>query len=235
MAHADAAAIRKFVQARGIEALVHFTRVTNVPGILEHGLLGRETLVRRGLQSRSNDNYRYDGAPDAVCASVSFPNYKMFYALQKRNPDADWAVLRINPAVLWEQPCAFCTSNAAASTVTSIPLVDRMGLAALEAMFGEVRPDVSRAQLRIPESYTTDPQAEVLILAPVEPGYVHQIGLNISNTINNFEEMRQAIEPLLKKANFEDDASLFTYRKDYEYWRRPDAPTVDFDDFEISF
>jgi len=233
MARAKNAAIRRFVQSRGIETVVHFTRVSNVPGILEHGLLGRETLARRGLPSVSNDSYRYDGTPDAICISISFPNYKMFYALKQRNPDTDWAVLRLDPAVLWELPCAFCRSNAGASTVSSIPLADRMGLPALKAMFAEVRPDVSRAQLRIPDNYPTDPQAEVLILAPVALGYVHRIDLNVA--VNNFEEMSELLGPLLEKVDFCFDASLFTYRKDYDRWRKPEVQWPDFDDSDIPF
>lgn len=98
----DHSEIRKFVESRGITSLLHFTKVANVPGILSHGLLGRKTIARRGLDAEFNDQYRYDNAADAVCASISFPNYKMFYSLQLKNSDEDWVVISLHPKILWK-------------------------------------------------------------------------------------------------------------------------------------
>lgn len=91
--------IQNFVESRGIKSLLHFTKVTNVPGILKHGLLGRVSIASRNLNAVFNDQYRHDHAPDAVCASISFPNYKMFYSLQQKNLEEDWVVLRLSPDV----------------------------------------------------------------------------------------------------------------------------------------
>jgi hypothetical protein len=154
----DASEIRKFVESRGITSLLHFTKVVNVPGILAHGLLGRQTITSRDLKAEFNDQYRYDKTPDAICVSISFPNYKMFYSLQQKNLKVDWAVIKLSPRILWEIPCAYCASNAASSRVTSISLKNRMGLKALKSVF-EDTPPINRASLEIPDEYTTDPQA----------------------------------------------------------------------------
>ncbi len=223
----DADKIKEFVESRGIKSLIHFTRVVNVPEILKHGLLGRESIANKGLCASFNDQYRYDNAADSVCASISFPNYKMFYSLQKRNLEEDWVVLRLDPKILWEIPCAYCFSNAASSGVAKIPIENRMGFQALASMFEDFPPNTMRSNLRIPREYTTDPQAEVLILAPVDPSYILDISVNGKNKIKDIETMRKLFEPFYGKFKFTHDESLFTYRKDYEHWRRDQLSTDD--------
>ena len=236
--HQDASEIKKFVESRGIMSLLHFTRVANVPEILKHGLLGRESIVTRGLSASFNDQYRYDNAADSVCASISFPNYKMFYSLQQRSLDDDWVVLRLNPKILWEIPCAYCFSNAASSKVTKIPIEERMRFKALASMFEDIPPSIMRSSLGIPDEYTTDPQAEVLVLAPVDPSYILDINVNQKNKIKDMETMQNLFKPFSNRFKFQHDGSLFTYRKDYEYWRRDqfssDDLSIDFEDiFDI--
>ncbi len=218
--HQDASEIKNFVESRGIKSLFHFTRMANVPAILKHGLLGRETLVTRGLNAGFNDQYRYDNAADSVCASISFPNYKMFYSLQQQNLEDDWMVLRLNPKILWEIPCAYCFSNAASSKITKIPIEERMEFKALASMFEDISPNIKRSSLGIPDEYTTDPQAEVLILASVDPSYILDINANQQNKIKDIEAMRNLFKPYSNRFKFQHDGSLFTYRKDYEHWTR---------------
>lgn len=216
----DSSEIKRFVEGRGVSSLFHFTRVANIPSILEFGLLGRESVECNGIKAQFNDQYRYDHAEGAVCASISFPNYKLFYSLRQQNPGEDWAVIRLDPKVLWEIPCAFCFSNAASSEVFSIPIQDRMGFNALQLMFGDVHPNVKRADLRLADEYATDPQAEVLILGPVGPDYIINISINEEVKINNMAEIKRLLQPFSENFQFLHDGSLFSYRKDYEYWRR---------------
>ena len=71
--------MESFLKQNRIDWLYHFTRVENLPNILKYGLLPRETLEWNGIGSQFNDNYRHDCCLDAVCTSIEFPNYKMFY------------------------------------------------------------------------------------------------------------------------------------------------------------
>jgi hypothetical protein len=216
----DAEEIRRFVESRGISTLVHFTTVENVPGILEHGLLGRKSIASRSLKSVFNDHYRYDDIADAICASVSFPNYKMFYSLQRNNPETDWVVFRLDPSILWEIPCAFSITNAASSKVTRIPIDERKRFKSFSAMFEDIPPNIKRSDLEIPDDFCTDPQAEVLILGPVSPSYILDINVNGKAKIHDMNNMVRLFKPYSSKFKFQHDESLFTYRKDYEHWKK---------------
>ena len=70
--------IQQITQARKIPHLVHFTRLENLDSILNHGLLTRAECAARQIASVNTDTQRLD-YQEAVCVSVSFPNYKMFY------------------------------------------------------------------------------------------------------------------------------------------------------------
>ena len=51
-----------------------------------------------------NDEYRYDRRLDAICTSISFPNYKMFYHLIS-DSDSAWAIIGINTNFIYQQKC----------------------------------------------------------------------------------------------------------------------------------
>ncbi|WP_312438500.1 DarT ssDNA thymidine ADP-ribosyltransferase family protein [Janthinobacterium sp.] len=158
--------IQQIVAARNIRYLCHFTRLENLESILNHGLLPTDWLDRNRIVSIRNDQARFDRTT-GICATVSFPNYKLFWPLRSDNPGTEWVVLRIKAEVLWQKNCAFCVRNAAHNEVTGIPLPLRQTTEAFRAMFDDF-PGVPRAGLNIPDRYTTNPQAEVLMLEPVE-------------------------------------------------------------------
>lgn len=162
---------------RNIDRLFHFTRAENVPGILANGLLPPTHIRRRALQSTSNDAYRYDGL-DAICLTIEWPNYKMFYPLRCNAPSGtNWAVLQINHAVLWEKRCCFSVTNAADGSVSGIPVAQRSGLAAFQALFQDYG-GKARAKLGILDHFPTNPQAEVSCFDPIEPAYIDAVWLN---------------------------------------------------------
>lgn len=88
-----ASEIQKICQMYGIEVLVHFTHIANLNSILQHGLLGRAQLESMSWLEppKYNDTYRLDGQREAICLSISFPNYKMFYKYSFNNR-SDWVV-----------------------------------------------------------------------------------------------------------------------------------------------
>src|SRR5689334_10317212 len=102
-----------YINGRGVEHLVHFTRIGNLKSILENGLIGRTDLDVAGIEYAPNDCHRFDYQPNATCLSISFPNYKMFYRLRMDNPELDWAVIRLAPEIVKDKRRAFAHVNAA--------------------------------------------------------------------------------------------------------------------------
>lgn len=204
-----ATTIQEYVAERGIKLLMHFTRARNLESILARGLLPRNTLTVEGFDG-FNDQYRIDGT-DAVCLSIDFPNYKMFYGIQKDHADETWVILCIHPQVLWDLDCAFCAANAASNGVTAIPLDQRRTLAAMQAMYADW-PGKVRSELNLPNNYPTNPQAEVLALQGVPRKYI--VGVLTLN-----ETVRQELMVRHPGIEMRSSAGHFRYRRDYEHWR----------------
>jgi len=218
-----AAKIEDFVEKRGIKSLVHFTKVGNIPTILEHGLLGRKTIEKNNINAEFNDKYRFENVTDAICVSISFPNYRMFYSLQHRFNEDDWAVIRLDPKILWEMPCAFYFRNAAANPQykkSKNHFRTHMTLMDLQTMFGEPSPNIKRERLGIPDNYTTDPQAEVLVLESIGIENILDININVEGKINDIETIKNLFRPYRNEFKFLHSGSLFKYRKDYEFWKQ---------------
>ena len=177
--------IKQICEERGIITLCHFTRIEHLQDILQEGLLSRSLLETRKPQPKFNDQQRLDERRDAICLSISFPNFQLFNKFSRPTenspPDySQWTVLLLKTKVLWELDCAFCQENAAAKTVRSILLKERKKPDALKGMFADVycdtREDIyQRQSLRIPNYYPTHPQAEVLVSNRIQTQYIKEI------------------------------------------------------------
>ena len=105
---------------RRITTLIHFTRIENLRGILQGGLLSRSLLEERGQDFVWNDEQRLDAHKEAVCLSISFPNYQMFYKYRCMTSHDCWVVLLLDANVLWKLDCAFYQENAASNAANRI-------------------------------------------------------------------------------------------------------------------
>jgi hypothetical protein len=97
----------------------------------------------------------------------------MFYKLNNTN-QKEWVVLTIEPCILWEFDCAFFETNAASNSAKKIALSRRKEYSSLVQMFADYPPN-KRQDLGIPNNYTTNPQAEVLVLEPIDSKYITEI------------------------------------------------------------
>lgn len=202
--------VQQISQAKGIRELLHFTRVENLSSIISRGLLTRNNITLQRTTGLFNDTLRLDGT-DAICASIGFPNYKMFYKLRTENPSSEWVVISIRPAALWELRCAFCHTNAASSMITSTPLINRTTYAAFEAMYADFG-RIKRETLGIPESWPTNPQAEVLFLDGIPRQYIMGVYTENRNIQSRLSAMGLGVE-------FRTDSSKFSARPDYKHWK----------------
>jgi ssDNA thymidine ADP-ribosyltransferase, DarT len=204
--------VQKEVAARGIQHVFHFTKLENLDSILKHGIVPREILERKSIKHLQCDTSRLDGEIAASCFSISHPNYKMFYTLRKQDKNQEWAVIGCDASVLWKKDCAFCCANAASNSVTSIPLADRKGAAAFEAIFAPVAGKPSRSEIKLPDKCPTNPQAEVLIFDVVEPKFF--VGIAVRS-----EELKKKLSLAHPQASFLYNENVFSARFDFRHWK----------------
>ena len=207
--------IKQICQDRGITTLVHFTRIEKLRNILHEGLLDHQSLLKKhGQQFAPNDRKRLDGHKEAICLSISFPNYQLFskfsWSDDEGRPDySGWVVLLLDAKVLWELDCAFCQENAASNAVRHIPLENRKKPDALKGMFVDVCRDTKenvyqRQSLQIPDDYPTHPQAEILVFDQIQSDYIKEVHFYDESTLKQWRDNNPWINPerLLHKQQY---------------------------------
>lgn len=204
--------IKSYVEDRKINKLLHFTRIENIEHILDKGVLSVLQLKELEETYIINDSKRYDGRLDANCLSISFPNYKYFYKLRTDNPDVEWIILEICPSVLWDKKCLFYPGNAAKKEYSSKNQEYFSTVESFNKMFVCEKQGILRSDLRIPPYYTTDPQAEVLVLDKIEPRYIRAIHVYSNYTYSKLYAKYNS------RVKLEVTKDLFNHRSDYSYW-----------------
>jgi hypothetical protein len=204
--------MKKILEERQIDWLMHFTRADNLSNIFRYGLLPRSILESRNITSDINDYYRYDNCTDAICTTIEFPNYKMFFSLRKDNPGVKWAVLRLDASIIYDFDCAFCSTNAGSEEMYTIPLKERKGKKAFLKMFDELPNGQTRKQLDIDDWYPTNPQAEVLVFDKIPTVYIDKVFFENSDSLEEYYDI------IPEDINAKVDSKMFKYRKDWAYW-----------------
>jgi hypothetical protein len=194
--HAAQLETRKQIKAqaatRRIPLLTHFTRTRNLASILEHGLCSVERAEQLGIMPHVNDTLRLDGHRDAVSLSVGFPNYRMFFKYRQESMAEAWAVLIIDPAVLWEKRCGFCQRNAADHRMRTRPTGDLTSAVAFNSMFDEIEGLPMRKQQGLLDCDPTDPQAEVLVFSTIEAHEIKGIAFDNPQAANACSPLKGA-------------------------------------------
>lgn len=204
--------MNKIMEQRQIDRLYHFTQAENLENIFRYGIVPRESLDKSEIKSVYNDDYRYDNCTDAVCASIEFPNYKMFYKLRRDNPEIDWAVLRLDANILQDFECAFCWTNAGDATMYNEPIEQRMGKQAFIEMFGDRPGYPQRKNLNISDWYPTNPQAEVLVLGIIPIRYIQNVYFEDCKTKQKYRDI------VPKEISAEVMPDVFGPRRDWKVW-----------------
>ena len=227
-----ASQIQRFCEERGITTLVHFTQIEHLWNILHEGLLDHQGLLEKhGQQFDPNDKQRRDGHKEAVCLSISFPNYKMLWDIRKKKEktegitDSQWIVLLLDAKVLWELDCAFCQTNAASGAVIPLLSDERIGEQkrpeALEDMFADNfyaskrKIWIRRQNLQIPKHYTTDPQAEVLVFDPISAKYINEVHFYDDTALQTWLKDN----PSTYSQRFYANQQYLKPRHDYKAWQ----------------
>jgi len=181
-------AIRQAAVSKKIPLLAHFTRVSNLYSILEHGLCPLDKARASGITPHTNDPLRLDGYPGAVSVSIAFPNYKMFYKYRMLNPSESWVVVLLAPSILWQKKCGFCQYNAADRRILGRPLTTLTHIDAFHSMFTPAEDGPSRQEQQLNDYDPTDPQGEVLVFDGIEPTFIEGIAFENSEIQATFAE-----------------------------------------------
>ena len=199
---------------RSIEHCVHFTNVLNLPSILSYGLLSKADLKYNWIDYNYNDDLRLDDLEEAISVSITSPNYKMFYQLRCNNPSKSWVVLVLDSMQILNLDCAFCYTNAANISVSSIPLTERKTYSSFKSLFEEQENQATRHEMRLFPNEPTDPQAEILVFDSIPVSAIQFL------LFNDYKVMEQ-YAPLLDNANipFTRDLGYFYPRRDYAFWQ----------------
>ncbi|MBJ6362485.1 DarT ssDNA thymidine ADP-ribosyltransferase family protein [Paenibacillus sp. GCM10012307] len=205
--------MKEVVNEYGIEYLVHFTQAKNLKSIFKHGLLSVDELDGKELSYEFNDSHRLDGHTDAICLSIEFPNYKMFYKYRNQDRNVDWVVLGVEKKVLWKKKCAFCVENAASANITAQSVQSRMGKKAFTRMYDEYPDKPLRKVLDIPKTYPTNPQAEILVFNNIEVDYIWGVAFEKPSIKKRYEHL------IPKNVKSKVVEHLFRGRNDFKYWR----------------
>ncbi len=180
---------RNVIAEREIKELIHFTNIKNIRTIKEYGILPRSIVDKKLPNAIVNDTNRFDGYRNAVCLSVSFPNYKMFYKYQKENEGHSWAVISLKPELLADfgiKYFYFFPENAAKNSSSRCTF---------DEMFG----NSSGCE---PEN----PQAEILAFGTVPSGYIQKI------YVRTTEDKRFLEQEINNSIIIEVNAKYFNYR-----------------------
>lgn len=214
-------------QNRNIEYLIHFTKMDNLTSIMQNGILPNDIQRKMHINGKLNDDQRLDHT-DAVCLSVSFPNYKLFYRFRERYEQDHWVVLLLDPRLLLINTCKFAYKNAASSEIMRAPAGSLEGILAFQRMFSETKDWRTREQMQTATNETTDPQAEILVFDAISPGFISKIVVRdhadavIARQMIPANEVGKVVENL-EMPYFSAErgryVSYFDSRPDYRYWR----------------
>lgn len=203
------ATIQEECERRNIDRLFHFTPVEHLDSILQHGLLTPKACAARSVAYKANDGARYDGQ-DAICLSIEWPNWSLFWSFRQRDTSRHWAILQLQHRVLWEKRVCFNTTNAADNSMSGQTFQSRQGVHKFLELFSD-HGQKSRADLKIPDHYTTNPQAEVLCIDNIEPTYISDVHLLDVDLYNKYNHAYPG-------ARVTKGSQYFKYRSDYAHW-----------------
>ena len=178
--------IIKICKERKIDGLLHFTNVNNLESILMRGIIPVWLHEAAKINSEKNDIERRDNHLECTSFSIGFPNYKFFYSIRNNNSDKRFAVIKIKPSILWEKYRVFCIHNAADNRIICKDSLALSKASEFKSMFDDIE-TINRELLNIPDNYTTDPQAEVLVEGCIEVDYIDEIIFNNYDDLNKFK------------------------------------------------
>lgn len=212
------------LQKRQIKKLIHFTRIDNLNSIIINGILPVRTLKSKGIKFDNNDDARFDYRTDCTSLSIEYPNYWVLKGFRERYPDAKWAIIVLDPALLFDHKCYFAEHNAASKGISG-DIYSRNSVQSLQKLFDPVVTVLKttgtdkyvRSNLNNNYPYLpTSEQAEILVEGIIEKRYIKEIWF-----MDEFDAGRYRRKLINEGINIGVESALFTTsREKYRGFRR---------------
>ena len=195
------------IKERHINHIYHFSPIENTDSILEYGLLSREYSKKMNISNVITDPERLDGQLNKISASISYPNCKMKYRLEV-NEGYRFVIYDINPRLLLSKlDIQFYYTNAACGIFNNI---NRRTLTTNEAFLNMFDEEYREPNLDI--SYTTDPQAEILVDTEIPKRFIEEVHTKFMNP-----EIKTLC--LEKGYGYHPNYDIYMGRSDYMRWK----------------
>lgn len=188
--------IPRFLFARNVTSMFHFTSIKNLESIAANGFLGRETLSAKNLNFTPSDEIRYEPILDGVCFSLSRPNYYM--AARKIMSGHEMVLLELHGLSDLLTSLNFVASPGNFGSpllkrkIESWP-EDFIGGQGLMNMFANSE---IRKKYLVPDFEPTDPQAEIIMLESVPWRYVSKVYFPNSTSYSVNDQLTKIIRKL---------------------------------------
>ena len=177
------------LEKRGVRSLVHFTRVDVLDNILDKGLLP----VASGVESI--DDKRLDGRLNCISLSIEYPNIRLLrngYMRKDRYANDKWAVLVLDPSLLFDHNCYFANYNAASKGIMRKSAESLKTPDAFEGMFADsIDAETSEGVKSFPrklncfDCFPTCDQAEIQVEGIIDKRYIKEIWFEDESYMNN--------------------------------------------------
>ena len=188
--------IPRFLAARNITSLFHFTSIKNLESIVTHGFLGRESLKERGLDFTPSDQIRYEPILDGVCFSLSRPNHYM--AARKIVSGHEMVLLELQGLDNLLTNYNFFSSPGNFGSPTLKRKIESwpeefIGGQGLMNLF---KSPATREKYSIPDFEPTDLQAEIIVVERLSWSFVKKVYFPNSTEYSVEEEVRKIVRKL---------------------------------------
>lgn len=236
--------ITDLLEERNIKYLVYFTRIENLNSILKNGIVPEKYHLQKGICAVSNNcQKKYDFQYTGNGYSIEFPNYRLLNRLREDgNPNDSYVILRLDAKSVLTDTIykhIYCEDNALNNSA-KYSKVNRNNPARgifyadgdlkklfLQRYFKEAsvfegeyqeEKDINRDDLDIPDNYTTNPQAEIVIGDIVKPKYIEEVVFENGSDKQLWLEENYEFQNL--PVDFIVDERLFGPRSDYLFWKK---------------
>ena len=166
IAENESSKIGNYLSSREIMRVLHFAPGKNLKSILENGLLSQNELWTRSIDFIAPDKDRWDGLPNGICCSLTFPNR---YLLHKKIKKFGWnfVVIEFPANTLLFKKFACFPSNASRKDLRPLAEANPENFTGIRGLSRLFCNEPLRIRNKLPKDQPTDNQSELLIFEPI--------------------------------------------------------------------